>query len=108
MSKGTSRSRQIDPGTHDVNMVDGSNVTWVGQVFAEGTPGETIIEYWVLSDDFTSPDGELRLDVGRSAPTAQHTSLGAFFAEMRERSSEWSGTTYIKATCEYADSIPEL
>ncbi len=98
-------SRQIDPGLYTVfNRQSGGDEVEVGKVYVTGS-GDVLIEHYVLSQEHQSP-GTLR-DMVVGKPEESPGSLAEFFASMRRRL-DGQSVTYIKATCEYMDHIPEL
>lgn len=100
-------SRQIDPGFYHVNSRIGDEEVEAGALFVEGDKASgVLIEHWVLSDKHASPRGLQSMQVTENA-TESFGGLSQFLDTMRERSRSWGSVTYIKATCEYFDGIPE-
>ncbi len=100
--------RQIDPGTHEVRVIEGGMSQFAGVVYVEGTRNEFATEHWVLNDDWGAPTEERRLDVRRMPSAEQFESFSAFVEAMRERSANWRGLTYIRAECEYSTKLPSI
>ena len=99
-------TRQIDPGLYRVRARGKDDEPEVGMVFAEGVAGERVIEHWILSQGHVSPNLDQDMVVTPTEESFQ--GLRGFFDAMRTRSQGWQKVTYIKATCEYHDGIPEL
>ena len=98
-------TRQIWPGFYKVRARKRTDETDVGVVFVEGNDTR-MIEHWVLSEGHTSPN--LDQDMVVVPSDEKFSSLNGFFTAMRERTRTWQKVTYIKAVCDYYDSIPEL
>jgi hypothetical protein len=93
MSIGT---RQLEPGNYIVEQ-SGNDI---GEVYAEGTAGATVVEHWVLLDAFESPTTTSSMDVIKA--TSGYSNLTAFFAAMQTRiDNDGKDGQYIKATCVY-------
>ncbi|MCG8418430.1 MAG: hypothetical protein MJE77_10850 [Proteobacteria bacterium] len=105
-SSGKHVSRQLDPGSYKVLSRNNEEESSVGSVFAEGIAGEHVIEHWILSEGHDSPS--LSQDMVVAPTEDSFDSLNGFFSAMRERSRSWQSVTYVKATCEYYDNIPDL
>ena len=89
-------TRQLDPGAYIVEQ-SGSNI---GEVYAEGTAGATVVEHWVLLDAFESPTTTSTMKVTEA--TSGYSNLTAFFAAMQTRiDNDGKDGQYIKATCVY-------
>lgn len=96
MSKMT--MRQLDPGTFTVTQ---SGVER-GQVFAEGTAGEMVVEHWVLLDGFASPTLSIDMKVHAAKAADSYSSFSAFMTAMQVViDASGKPGQYVKATCVY-------
>ena len=98
--------RQLDVGSFQVQATIGSDKADVGMVFVEGESGEHVVEHWVLFEGHRSPNTQQSMAVEQA--DRQFDNLASFFQTMQQRAESHTKVTYIRASCDYHDRIPDL